>query len=69
MNIGDTIQCYDTDDLINTMIECARSGIETEFDYSGEKPVLIVTAIGEEGDKHERLHKQTGSVRSNKPNA
>lgn len=48
MNIGDTIRCHDLDDLINTMIECARSGIETDFDYSEDKPRLIVTAITEE---------------------
>lgn len=48
MNVDDTIQCHDTDDLINTMIECARSGIETDFDYSEDKPRLIVTAIKEE---------------------
>lgn len=48
MNIGDTIRCCDLDDLINTMIECARSGVETDFDYSEDKPRLIVTAITEE---------------------
>lgn len=48
MNIGDTITCHDTEDLIKTMIECAKSGIETDFDYSEDKPRLIVTAIKEE---------------------
>lgn len=47
MKIGDTIQCHDKDDLINTMIECARSGIETDFNYDDEKPKLVVTAISE----------------------
>lgn len=45
MKIGDTIQCHDKDDLINTMIECARSGIETDFNYDDDKPKLVVTAI------------------------
>lgn len=48
MNIGDTITCASKDDLVNTMIECARSGIETDFDYSEDKPRLIITAIKEE---------------------
>lgn len=52
MNIGDTIQCADTDDLIKTMMDCARSGIETDFDYNEVKPRLIVTAVKE--DMHDR---------------
>ena len=48
VEIGDTIRCYDLDDLINTMIECAKSGIETDFDYNEDKQRLIVTAIREE---------------------
>lgn len=47
MNIGDTIQCHDTDDLIKTMLDLARSGIETDFDYTQKKPRLIVTAVKE----------------------
>lgn len=50
MNVGDTIKCYDMDDLIETMCECAKAGIETDFDYSEDKPRLIVTAI-KEGSK------------------
>lgn len=48
MNIGDTIVCHDTDDLINTMIECAKAGIETDFQYGGEAPTLVVTAVKED---------------------
>ena len=48
MKIGDTIQCHDKDDLINTMIECARLGIETDSNYDDDKPKLVVTAIREE---------------------
>lgn len=53
MNIGDTIRCYDKDDLINMMIECARAGIETDFNYDDDKPKLVVTAIRKE--EHDRL--------------
>ena len=48
MKIGDTIQCHDKDDLIDMMIECARSGIETDFNYDDDKPKLVVTAIREQ---------------------
>ena len=47
MNVGDTITCHDVDDLVNTMVELARAGVETDFDYSGDKPKLIVTSVKE----------------------
>ena len=47
MNIGDTIQCSDVDDLIKTMIACAKEGIETDFDYNDKNVNLVVTAIRE----------------------
>ena len=50
MKIGDTIQCHDKDDLIDTMIECARSGIETNFNYDDDKPKLVVTAISHDNN-------------------
>lgn len=53
LKAGDTITCHDTDDLIKTMIECAKSGIETDFDYNDVKPRLIVTAV-DKGGKHDR---------------
>ena len=48
MNIGDTITCHDTADLIKTMIECAKSGIETDFEYGTGQPTLVVTEVREE---------------------
>lgn len=48
LKAGDTITCHDKDDLIDTMFELAKSGIETDFYYSEDKPRLIVTAIKEE---------------------
>lgn len=48
LNIGDTITCANKYDLIDTMHELEKNGIETDFDYSGDKPRLIVTAIKEE---------------------
>lgn len=53
MKIGDTITCASKDDLINTMFELARSGVETDFDYNDVKPRLIVTAV-DKGGKHDR---------------
>ncbi len=45
MKVGDTITCQNKYDLIDVMVELAKEGIETDFDYSGEKPKLIVTAV------------------------
>lgn len=53
LKAGDTITCHDKDDLIDTMFELARSGIETDFDYNDVKPRLIVTAV-DKGGKHDR---------------
>lgn len=33
MNIGDTIQCNNAEDVINTMLELSKSGIETDVLY------------------------------------
>lgn len=33
MNIGDTIQCKDPEDMVNTMYAFNREGIETDFMY------------------------------------
>lgn len=51
MKVGDTITCANKYDLIDTMQELAREGIETDFDYSGDKPRLIVKAIKEDKDE------------------
>ena len=53
MKIGDTITCANKDDLIDTMLELAKAGVETDFDYNAEKPRLIVTAV-DKGGKHDR---------------
>lgn len=53
LKAGDTITCHDKDDLVDTMFELARSGIETDFDYNDVKPRLIVTAV-DKGGKHDR---------------
>lgn len=53
LKAGDTITCHDKDDLISTMIELAKAGIETDFGYNAEKPRLIVTAV-DKGGKHDR---------------
>lgn len=33
MNVGDTIKCRDKDDMVDTMVELAKEGIETDFLY------------------------------------
>lgn len=33
MNVGDTIKCRDKDDMVDTMVELAKDGIETDFLY------------------------------------
>ena len=45
LKVGDIITCHDLDDLIETMKELAVDGIETDFDYSGDKPKLVVTEV------------------------
>lgn len=53
MKIGDTITCANKDDLIDTMLELAKAGVESDFDYNDVKPRLIVTAV-DKGGKHDR---------------
>ena len=33
LKVGDTIKCHDTDDMIDTMNELVKSGVETDFLY------------------------------------
>lgn len=33
LNVGDTIKCANTEDLITTMYELSKNGIETDFLY------------------------------------
>lgn len=33
LKIGDTIKCSDADDMIDTMNELVKSGVETDFLY------------------------------------
>ena len=51
MKVGDTITCHNKYDMIDVMHELEVEGIETDFDYSGDKPRLIVTAIKEDKDE------------------
>lgn len=41
MKIGDTIQCANADDAINTMTELAKEGIETDFLYKKKKVLKV----------------------------
>ena len=51
LQIGDTIICSSQDDMIDTMMELAQAGVETDFVYGDEdKYKLVVTDI-EEGEK------------------
>ncbi len=51
LQIGDTIICSSQDNMIDTMMELAQAGIETDFVYGDkEKYKLVVTDI-EEGEK------------------
>ncbi len=50
LKIGDTIICGSQDDMIDTMMELAQAGVETDFVYGDEdKYKLVVTDI-EEGE-------------------
>lgn len=51
LKVGDTITCHNKYDMIDVMHELEVEGIETDFDYSGDKPRLIVTAIKEDKDE------------------
>lgn len=33
LKVGDTIKCHDPDDMIDTMNELVKSGVETDFPY------------------------------------
>ena len=33
LKVGDTIKCHDLDDMIDTMNELVKSGVETDFLY------------------------------------
>lgn len=54
MKKGDTIQCANAEDLIDTMINLARHGIETDFDVNKKKGIwnLVVTRARRNGKKH-----------------
>lgn len=48
---GDTIICSSQDDMIDTMMELAQAGIETDFVYGDkDKYKLVITDI-EEGEE------------------
>lgn len=50
LNVGDTIQCADADDMVNTMTDLARNNVQTDFMYEkdGQKGFwLVVEKIGE----------------------
>ena len=44
MELGDTIRCHDKDDMVKTMMDLAKDGIETDFLYEkdGEKGFWLV---------------------------
>lgn len=49
MKVGDTIKCANADDMINTMQELFKCGIDTDFMYekNGEKGLwLEVIKVG-----------------------
>ena len=50
LKIGDTIQCADVDDLIDTMTELAQNGVITDwtFEKDGQKGLWLVVEEIEE---------------------
>jgi len=51
LQIGDTIICSSQDNMIDTMMELAQTGIETDFVYGDEdKYKLVVTDIESEDE-------------------
>ena len=51
LQIGDTIICSSQDNMIDTMMELAQTGIETDFVYGDkDKYKLVITDI-EEGEE------------------
>lgn len=50
LKVGDTIQCADADDMVNTMTDLARNNVQTDFMYEkdGQKGFwLVVEKMGE----------------------
>ena len=37
LKVGDTIKCHDPDDMIDTMNELVKSGVETDFMYKKDE--------------------------------
>lgn len=53
LKIGDTIQCHDIDDMVDTMQELAKGGVITDFLYglNGKRGYwLIVTGLEEDNE-------------------
>lgn len=49
LQVGDTIQCHDADDMIRTMTELAKENITTDFLYEKDGKQgfwLVVERIG-----------------------
>ena len=51
LQIGDTITCSNQDDMIDTMMELAQAGIETDFVYGDKEKYKLVVIDIEEGEK------------------
>lgn len=49
MKTGDTIKCRNAEDMINTMYDLAKQGIETDFMYEkdGVKGLWLVVTKGD----------------------
>lgn len=50
LEVGDTIQCLDKEDMVHYSMELSRLGVETDFMYEkdGEKGLwLVVTAVNQ----------------------
>ena len=50
MKKGDTIICKNESDLISTMIDLAKNGVETDFDVNKKKNIwkLVVIKVSKE---------------------
>lgn len=54
LKVGDTIQCYNTEDCIRTMQEFSKEGIMTEFLYEKDEETglwLEIEKVMEDGRK------------------
>lgn len=54
LKVGDTIKCHDKDDMVSTMMELAKEGVETDFLYEkdgGRGLWLEVTEVTKYGRK------------------